>query len=697
MNLSRCLAVMMLAGIVSSVSAAEKPVRTMLHGGWNAEPPAEEYLRFVEQVKPDILIIGVFDQQLYATVSPTGKAKAKDPAELLARWKEVIARLNKQGIRVIGQMELNVVSDRQADLTESTGWFAYYDKHWDEKLLGKKPARTAADLLEEPDLDPMPPKKENALTTALCGCRVNPKSLNACINKQSWREVQKRMVRAAINLGVDGFMTNRNYFGHCACEDCRKGFRRWLSDYSKEELKTRFGIDDLAKHPPDCVIGMHRDPTTAPPELVIEKQRFIKHKIKEFFDEVYIEHGRKLKPDLFVSQWNHMANFDELHLDKGHLPPSTRTSFAHGAADERWGLSPKLWGRDESLIWYCNWGTTQNTILEKEYAGDTVLYGKLVRALADGKPYVVNKYDFYRPRNMMAEAAAMGYATNAVGTPIQAEEDREVVATYFAFLKKHEAFLQPSESYAEVGLVFPRRAVHAGDGSPLEYVEAAGRALINRHVLFDMLPDDLLATLKLDKYRAIVISAPEYLEKAEREAIARYAKSGGKVLLLPVAAEDRTRPGAASERTQRWPDREKLLGFDATIVKNARTNRAIFIKELDRAVGGAERLSGLEAPWTVELHAYRQPASKRIVVHLVNYNHDEKAKGKSVAERESPIATEPAKLRLHLPDQFKVKSIRYYSPEVEAEALPKFQQKARVLEVQTPGFQVYGLCVVEGE
>ena len=76
---------------------------------------------------------------------------------------------------------------------------------------------------------------------------------------------------------------------------------------------------------------------------MLEKQRFAKHMVKEFFDEVYVEFGRKQKPDLFVSQWNHMAYFDELHLDRGHLPPTTRTTFAHANADERWGLPADLW------------------------------------------------------------------------------------------------------------------------------------------------------------------------------------------------------------------------------------------------------------------------------------------------------------------------------------------------------------------
>ena len=46
---------------------------------------------------------------------------------------------------------------------------------------------------------------------------------------------------------------------------------------------------------------------------MLEKQRFAKHRVKDFFDEVYIRHARGLDPDLFAAQWNHMAYFDELH------------------------------------------------------------------------------------------------------------------------------------------------------------------------------------------------------------------------------------------------------------------------------------------------------------------------------------------------------------------------------------------------
>ena len=682
MSLSRFAVILLLAILAPAAYSADPlPIRTMLHGGMTHEPPTEAYLKFVEQVKPDVLVMGVFDQHLYAQPAP---------AELLARWKVVADRLHRSNIRLIGHMELNVVSDKPTDLRDKTGWIGFYDKNWDEKLLGKRPTATFAELLEEPDLDANAAPAVDV--NALCGCRVNTKALMACINKPGWREVQKRMVKAAMDVGVDGFITNRNFFGHCACDHCRLGFSKWLGDHHDDaELKGRFGINDLAKHS-TCVVGMHRIPETVPNELELEKQRFAKHRVKDFFDEVYVRHGRGLRPDLIVSQWNHMAYFDELHLDRGHLPPTTRTMFAHAGADERWSLPADLWGRGESLIWYCNWGTTQNTILEKEYAGDTVLYGKLIRSLAAGKPYVVNKYDYYRPRNTMAEAAALGYATNAINTSWQNEEDRAVVLRYFAFLKKHEKVIHATESFAEVGLVFPRRAVHAGDASPLEYVEAAGRALIRRHVLFDVLPDDLLATTKLERYRALVVTGEAFLEKAEAEALGRYVRGGGHLLRLVVSREDRERPGAANAvAALRAAYRQAPLPGGTITVVNARTNRDGFLKELERAT----ELSRCDAPWTVEVHAYRQEMGRRLVMHFVNYNHREKVASKVVSVQEAPVAAQPVSVRLRLPDKFRVKAVRFFSPDDETEHAVPFRQQADILEYTTPGFLVYGLCVIE--
>src|SRR5438067_11289701 len=100
-------------------------------------------------------------------------------------------------------------------------------------------------------------------------------------------------------------------------------------------------------------------------------------------------------------------------------------------------------------------------------------------------------------------------------------------------------------------------------------------------------------------------------------------------------------------------------------------------------------MSRFDAPWSVEVHAYRQPAARRLVLHLVNYNHQEKAAGKSVAAREAPIAAEPVSIRLQVPDGFRVRSIRFHSPDDDREHVLDFRQKDSVVECKTPGFLVY--------
>src|SRR5205823_7958120 len=151
--------------------------------------------------------------------------------------------------------------------------------------------------------------------------------------------------------------------------------------------------------------------------------------------------------------------------------------------------------------------------------------------------------------------------------------------------------------------------------------------------------------------------------------------------------EDRERPGAVCTVARRMR-REWKPPSGTLTVENARTERPAILKAF------GEGFSRFEAPWTVEVHAYRQPAARRLVLHLVNYNHKEKAPGKSVVEREAPIAAEPATIRLRLPEKFRARSVRFLSPDVEREQTIEFRQRDGVLECRTPGFLVYGVCVV---
>ncbi|MFT5527430.1 MAG: hypothetical protein ACI9HK_005412, partial [Pirellulaceae bacterium] len=446
--------------------AEQAGIRSMLVGPMQL--PDEEYLLFVERVKPELVVMGAFGAPQWATQD--------DPRLWLAKWREVFTRLHRSDIRVVGTFELlNVGNSPQ----EAKKFVDFFESRWDTKILGQRPPVRGASLLEQRTL----PIEKQVSADAPRGCPVN----------QHWRSMAKAMVKPLIDAGIDGFITHRNMFGECgcpfchadlkpgektrhsphehdavqtatSCDHCGLGFRRWMADrYTPVELKAKFDIGDLQSHKLLAVYGHHREHGRLPTALQMEGMRFARHAIKECFDDVFVEFGRGLKPDLLVAQWNHMPYFDEMHRDRGHISEAQVTTFAHASADERWSLPANLWGRGEDLYWYCNWGTCQNTEFEKRFVADVTLYAKLLRSQSRGKPYVINKYDFYRPRNMLAEAAALGMIAGAKDVPYRAEQDAETAVRYFEFLRRHASLYRNNNGrpISDVLLVYPRTQSHA--------------------------------------------------------------------------------------------------------------------------------------------------------------------------------------------------------------------------------------------
>ena len=495
--------------------------------------------------------------------------------------------------------------------------------------------------------------------------------------------MEKALAGALLDAGIDGFITHRNMYGQCGCDHCHAGLRKQLGvSYNAAELKSRFAIANLAAHKLPHIYGFHRDHATQPTPLALEGMQFARRQTKECFDEVFLQYARGRKKNLIVAQWNHIPHFDELRLDDGHIPGSPTTTFVHACHDERWSLPAAVWGRGEDFYWYCNWGTTQKTQLTKQHVADVTLYAKLIRSQAEGRPYVINKYDFYRPRNMMAEAAGLGMMAGAIAVPHATEEDATVMARYSRFLDEHAAIFenQNGKSVAKVLLVYPRTASHAGRVGGIEMIEVAGRTMVADHVQFDFVPDDLLDKIDLKTYRTIITAEPDGLMP---ENLKPFFAQGNKLLAIPRDAD--------VAATLRW----RKLGANLVPGLKPRTGglpaAQPFRDALRQAMGG--RLLRLAAPYTLEAHVYQQPG--RRVVHLVNYNRNEKAVGKSVVAREAPIALVPTNVELALPVGAHVRQVRFLDPDAKEEQKLAFEQQGNIVKFQTPAFLVYGVCVVE--
>ena len=113
-----------------------KPPRRMLTGPLSL--PNEAFLKFAERVKPDMVVMGAFGAPQWTT--------EKDPRAWLAQWKTIFERMHRSGIKVVGMIELLNVG---ADVAEAERWLEFYEKRWDEKLLGKRPPAKGHSLLEQ--------------------------------------------------------------------------------------------------------------------------------------------------------------------------------------------------------------------------------------------------------------------------------------------------------------------------------------------------------------------------------------------------------------------------------------------------------------------------------------------------------------------------------------------------------------------
>lgn len=442
----------------------------------------EDYLPFVREAQPDLVQVGFYGGH-YWSLSHTqhgGGYPAHFPEIGLKENRDWLIQRNRDlhqlEATVIGHFNIEfLVGDLDGD-GGPRGFFKFYHDLWDEAQLGPKPVADPLELLER-NADGTPISNKNYSIGGM-------KEYWACLNNPHWRTVLKAWVRQGISTGVDGFMINYFYRHNCLCEHCQREFRIYLGDrFTIRELQTKFQINDLARHQ-FTEIGAWHDPAKSNP-FKLEQLRFSQIATKACFDEVFVQYGRTLKPDLLVGQWNHLGQFNQI---KG---------------DERCLLPKELWAKDEDYLWYSTGSSAFYTDLKNGLLGEGTLQARYIRGASGGKPFTLGKYESTRTRVSIAELAANGGVPMGFYTRFTNPEARRVITQYYQFLRRHRAIYHGNQSAADALLLYPRRAVHCGDVQSVQSFIELGDALLDRHVLFDVLPDDL-ATLDVQaRYRAV--------------------------------------------------------------------------------------------------------------------------------------------------------------------------------------------------
>jgi hypothetical protein len=479
---------------ITSANAAPRVEFTRMIAHWSdyADPG---YLSFVDDAKPEVVQVGFYGAHFWSLAhTPFGSGY---PAHLpvrghreCAEWfKRLNGELHQRQAKVVGHMNVKFLVGDPDSKDGPRGFFDFYRSHWDEKVLGPKPVADPVDFLEK-DRDGKPISNN---TYSIGGM----KEYWACLNNPHWRDVLKAWVRFGIGQGVDGFIANYFYRHDCHCVHCVTAFREYLRErFPEGELKSRFAITNLASHQFAEIVAWH-DPGKSTP-LRREMLRFSQIANKKAFDTVFVQFGRSLKPNLIVAQWNHLGDFSQI------------------SGDERCLLPGELWGRDEDYLWYSTGDAANSSDLQAGRLGEATLQARYIRGAFDDKPFTLGKYEGTRVRMAIAELAANGGAPMGFYTSFKDKEARAEIVRYYSFLRRHENLYRANQPYGEGLLLFPRSRVYDGDIASVTRFKETGKQLLDDHVLFDVLPDDLAAAARLPYQLIIDASGPA--DSAKRPA-----------------------------------------------------------------------------------------------------------------------------------------------------------------------------------
>ena len=462
----------------------------------------EDYLAFVKAARPEVAQLGFYGAHFWSLAHTPQYSgyPAHFPVQGLqdcGDWfRKRNTALRASGVKVIGHFNVEFLVGDPDGPNGPRGFFEFYDRLWDERVLGPKPVKSALEFLE---------RDENGKPLVQQAYRIGGMhEYWACLRNPHWQLVLKAWTKQAIQRGIDGLIINYFYRHNCLCQHCVAGFRKHLAqEFSAAELRTQFGITNLEQQQFKELVCWH-DPQQSSP-LKMEMLRWSQISNKRVYDDVFVRYGRSLKPDLILAQWNHLGNFTQI------------------SGDERCALPSQLWGRDEDYLWYSAGGSANTTDLKSNRLGDVTLQARYIRGAFDDKPFTIGKYENTRIRSAIAELAANGGAPMGFYTRYQVPEARREIIRYYRFLEQHKAVYHANRSHAEVVLLFPRSRIHVGDIKAVDTFREYGQRLLKQHVLFDVVPDDLWhPESKTDTRLVVDTNGPLQLPLQHSEPLSRF-------------------------------------------------------------------------------------------------------------------------------------------------------------------------------
>ncbi|MDP6778346.1 MAG: hypothetical protein QGI83_16445 [Candidatus Latescibacteria bacterium] len=674
---------------------------------WSLPPPAE-VVDHVRRGKVQVVQMGNFGPDFYSLADDESIERSWAGMPLygiqpnLDLAAELIPQVQEAGAVVVGQLSMTM---HFGDHHKGLGLFGRTWEHmWTPELLGTAPCEGAhaavqTDAAGQPD----PRTIEGRPYFTYRGCICNP----------NWVAILESMVTKGINLGLDGFNTTHNYESFCSCTHCVEYVRRHLQQDGSlggDDLQALFGtrdleeVEDVLEPLPDLDPGLKRRY-----DRIVWQTGALRR--KEVFDEVFIDHGRGLRPGLWLAQWYHKYG---LRVD-----------------DERAGLPAPLWARDEDYIWYSQGPYRWGSSLEQGYIADMGLPSRFMHAAGGGRPFVVNKYDYRRWRVWAGEAAAHGGAALAfhAGPPRPGQEETTRVAPedYYGpvircqrFLAEQENLLHPATPWSQVGLVYPRRQERERELDCVDAFKRVGEWLEDAHVLFDVLLDEQLCA-RAGNHRALILPEIKRLSREELSLLDEFVVKGGCLLLTGTSgALDVDGTPHELDRMAHWRTPPENGGHLSTAEAGA--GRVIHLagvdwqpktvrirmqgdpempvynhlpeddlgqavaEELHSAIGGPWLRT--DAPWYVRVRTWRPESDGAIVIHWINYLQDEQA------AIETPIPVGQIQATCRLPDGYALERMEWRYPEMREPEAIDCEVDGADARFTIPRLIVHGMSVI---
>lgn len=625
------------------------------------DPTFDAYLK---EAQPEIVQVGYYGPMLHGYGDSKGATgypmnlPASGVDNLLDIFGDVNSRIHEQGLKAVGHFQTGKVIGAWDDKSH---FYDFYMNKWDEKLLGPKPHPDVLEIVQR-DAQGRPLEQ---------GRNANTTYVGLCLSSPHTRQMLKQMLKVAIDAGVDGVMTNFNYRWDCVCPYCQQLFRAYLDErFTDQTLAERFDIADIKTHTFDAIpasIPGYPEPGAKPLEW--EAKRWGAKQFKDAFDEILIEYGRSVNPDLIVATWNHIGN------------------VSHN--EERTFLPIERWGRGENYFWYSGGAAFVGKKLDQSKAmfGDAWLLMHYLRAFADGKPIVLGKYDRNRMRVSIAEAAATG--GGGMGRYMRFLDPLAYLrlVEYTRFVHEHRALYDDVNPVGEIGIVAPRQSVQNGMPNTYENFRGVGESLVRSQRFIEVVVDQKLTAERLESFAITILPDVQCLSDEQWQAIESHAKSGGVVMLRgEVGTHDENGQPRANSLRDAISDLPNVYNW--AIDDDAKM--AAMTEFLETAV------SQIDGQLALRAAAYDKRDAR--IVHFVNYAYDQEkleALGRNPgAEGELPLPQRDIKVDLRIPVGREVASVQMHQPEQDAASPIEFEQNGSRVQFTIDQMLVYAVVEV---